>query len=108
MRLAQPTASVGNLNRHHGSQSGLRPPTVLKAAIRPQIGSRVNGASLIRPQSQLKGSQSQSGYAVKATMEAPAVSAALQTGLVTFLICFSSLICRIYSFIGGWLCLIFH
>ena len=82
MRLAQPTASVGNLNRQHGSQSGLRPPAVLKSAIRPQIGSRVNGTSLIRPQSQLKAPLSQSGHIAKVTMEAPAVSTVLQTGLV--------------------------
>lgn len=81
MRLAQPTASVGNLNRQHGSQSGLRPPAVLKSAIRPQIGSRVNGTSLIRPQSQLKAPLSQSGHIAKVTMEAPAVSTVLQTGL---------------------------
>jgi len=57
MRLPQPTASVGNLNRQHGSQSGLRPPAMLKGVIRPQIAtSRVNG-SLIRPQ--LRAAQSQ-------------------------------------------------
>lgn len=46
MRLPQPSALAGNLNRQHGSDSGLRPPST---GLRPP--SSVNGtSSLIRPQ----------------------------------------------------------
>lgn len=48
MRLPQP--SSGNLNRQHGSDSGLRPPSAMSSGIRPPIGSAVNGSSLMRPQ----------------------------------------------------------
>ena len=47
LRLPQPSS---NLNRQHGSESGLRPPTAASGSmIRPPIGSTVNG-SLFRPQ----------------------------------------------------------
>lgn len=49
MRLPQPSGLAGNLNRQHGSESGLRPPSS-GVGIRPPICSAVNGSSLIRPQ----------------------------------------------------------
>lgn len=49
MRLPQPSGLAGNLNRQHGSDSGLRPPST-GVGIRPPICSTVNGSSLVRPQ----------------------------------------------------------
>lgn len=49
MRLPQPSGLAGNLNRQHGSDSGLRPPS-MGVGIRPPICSTVNGSSLVRPQ----------------------------------------------------------
>jgi hypothetical protein len=48
MRLPQPSSLVGNLNRQHGSDSGLRPPS-MSGAVRPPVH---NGSAfgLMRPQ----------------------------------------------------------
>lgn len=49
MRLPQPSALSSNLNRQHGSESGLRPPSA-NSGLRPPSSNSVNGSSLMRPQ----------------------------------------------------------
>ena len=49
-RLRLPQPSAGNLNRQHGSDSGLRPPSAMGSGIRAPNCSAVNSSSLIRPQ----------------------------------------------------------
>jgi len=51
LRMPQPSSTLaasGNLNRQHGSETGLRPPS--SSGIRPPVGRVINGPLSFRPQ----------------------------------------------------------
>lgn len=52
LRMPQPAnlTAAGNLNRHHASDSGLRPPGATSSGIRPPVGRFANGPLTMRPQ----------------------------------------------------------